>query len=121
MTDPGDLPTFEVRGLAATHAHEASSIIYARRICDDVSSTPIAFVDLVVVPVGAEIGDHTHEPSSREIYIVVSGEGEMLLGGDAIQIAAGSVLVNPPGGRHGLRNTGTTELCMVVVDTKTES
>ena len=112
--------TFEITGLSATRAHDAPSLIFAKRICGDVTPAKIVFVDLVVVPPGAEIGLHTHSVDSREVYIVLSGTGEMRLGPETIEVGEGSVLANEPGGQHSLRNIGADDILMVVIDTKVD-
>jgi mannose-6-phosphate isomerase-like protein (cupin superfamily) len=112
--------SFEVEGLTTTYAHDAPTPIFAKRICEQLTTAPISFVDLVVVPPTAEIGPHTHELDSREVYIVLSGTAEMLLKGETIQVGQGSVLTNEPGQRHSLRNTGDVDVLMVVIDTKAD-
>lgn len=74
------------------------------------------FVDLVALLPEASIGIHEHGMDDSEIYIVISGEGEMTLAGEVFKVSQGFVLINPPGGRHALRNTGQSLLKLAVLD-----
>jgi gentisate 1,2-dioxygenase len=74
------------------------------------------FLDFTVLPVGADIGVHTHEADNEEVYVVISGRGLMHLDGDQFEVEAGHVIVNRPGGTHGLKNTGDEELRLVVIE-----
>jgi mannose-6-phosphate isomerase-like protein (cupin superfamily) len=74
---------------------------------------------LVRVPAGADIGLHTHAPDNEEMYIIVSGVGRMHVDGQEFIVGAGDVIVNRPGGSHGLVNVGETTLDLVVVEVAT--
>jgi mannose-6-phosphate isomerase-like protein (cupin superfamily) len=74
------------------------------------------FVDLSVVPVGADIGIHRHENDNEEIYVIISGRGWMHLDDRQFEVGPGHVIVNRPGGAHGLKNIGDVPLKMVVVE-----
>lgn len=73
-------------------------------------------VDMVIVPPGADIGLHTHALTNQELYIVVSGEGVMTVDGKEARVGPGHVIVNRPGGTHALRNPGSEEIRIVVVE-----
>jgi mannose-6-phosphate isomerase-like protein (cupin superfamily) len=88
----------------------------AARVLNQPSGVGCAFIDLAVVPVGSEIGIHTHNLDDQEIYIVISGSAEMTVEGATFAINAGDVVVNPPGGTHSLVNTGDTPIQLVVID-----
>lgn len=77
---------------------------------------PIRFIDLSVLAPGADIGVHTHAADNEELYIVISGKGLMVLDGRQFEVGPGHVIVNRPGGTHGLRNTGAEELRIVVIE-----
>jgi mannose-6-phosphate isomerase-like protein (cupin superfamily) len=96
-------------------AHGGSGSIITRRVLES-RNRAINFVDLTVVPVGSDIGVHTHTHDNEEIYIVISGEGEMELDDSEFKVGPGHVVVNRPGGTHGLRNTGKTDLQLVVIE-----
>ncbi|UHC17606.1 cupin domain-containing protein [Methylobacterium currus] len=85
--------------------------------CRAVGATgSVNFIDLTVVPSGGDIGVHTHADDNEEIYVVVSGTATMLVDGRRIAVTAGDVIVNRPGGTHGLWNTGAEEVRLVVVE-----
>ena len=77
---------------------------------------PLRFIDLSVLGPGADIGRHTHEKDNEELYVVVSGRGRMTLDGEVFEVGPGDVILNRPGGTHGLENVGEGELRIVVVE-----
>ncbi|MBW2466804.1 MAG: cupin domain-containing protein [Deltaproteobacteria bacterium] len=56
---------------------------------------------------------HTHDPQIDSIFIV-SGQGEGYVNGDWRKIRAGDYLFVPPGVDHGIRNSGTGSLVLMV-------
>lgn len=99
-------------------AHNGSAPILSDRILEGGDSVPWSFVDLVRVPPHADIGLHTHAMDNEEMYIVVSGVGQMHVDGEEFIVCAGDVIVNRPGGSHGLTNIGETALDLVVVEVR---
>jgi mannose-6-phosphate isomerase-like protein (cupin superfamily) len=73
-------------------------------------------VDLTVVPAGSEIGGHTHEHDNHELYVIVSGRGRMELDGRIFDVGPGDVVMNQPGGTHGLMIVSDADLRIVVVE-----
>jgi mannose-6-phosphate isomerase-like protein (cupin superfamily) len=49
------------------------------------------------------------------VYQVIEGEGQFLLDGRELPMAAGDLLVAPPGVPHGVRNTGDGRLLVLVI------
>jgi mannose-6-phosphate isomerase-like protein (cupin superfamily) len=76
---------------------------------------PWNFVDYAVLPPGASIGTHRHG-RNEELYLVLEGEGTMQLEGKSIPVRAGHVVLNRPGGEHGLVNTSAAPLRLFVVE-----
>ena len=97
-------------------AHGGARAILTRRVFQGGDASHCRFVDLSVVPGGADIGVHTHERDNHELYVVVAGRGRMYLDGEEFEVGPGDVVVNRPGGTHGLRNIADTELRLVVVE-----
>jgi mannose-6-phosphate isomerase-like protein (cupin superfamily) len=97
------------------HAHGGEREIAFSRVLAR-SRGPLRFIDLSVLPPGSDIGTHTHEMDNEELYIVVSGRGVMVLDGREIEVGPGHVILNRPGGTHGLRNIGDEELRIVVIE-----
>lgn len=85
----------------------------ARRLGEGVNCN---FIDCVVIPPGATIGVHTHERDNEELYIVLSGRGVMTIEDQEHDVFEGDVIVNPPGGAHGLRNCGDADIRLVVIE-----
>lgn len=99
----------------AQTAHEGLGTVLTSRVVPE-PEWGCNFMDLVVLLPEASIGIHEHGMGDSEIYIIISGEGEMTLAGKIFGVNQGFVLINPPGGRHGLRNIGHTLLKLVVLD-----
>jgi mannose-6-phosphate isomerase-like protein (cupin superfamily) len=109
---------FDDAVLTAQRAHEGIGEVRAARVVHR-DSGPLAFVDLVVVPAGVSVGRHVHG-LDEELYIVVSGRGDVVVDGARHTVVPGDVVHNPPGGTHELSNPGPEELRMVVVDVRVE-
>ena len=63
---------------------------------------------------GQEHKLHAHAGQDK-VYHVLEGEGLFLLDGQELPMAAGDLLVAPDGVPHGVRNTGTERLLVLVV------
>jgi mannose-6-phosphate isomerase-like protein (cupin superfamily) len=99
-----------------TVAHDGDGEILTSR-AEKVSTIGAAnFLDLTILPPGTSIGVHTHGPADEEIYIIVSGEGMMRLEDEEFVVVPGDVIVNRRRGTHGLANTGTEPIRLVVVE-----
>jgi mannose-6-phosphate isomerase-like protein (cupin superfamily) len=106
---------FEDSVFESVRAHGgARDISFARVLARN--RGPIRFIDLSVLGPGADIGCHTHEADNEELYVVVSGKGLMTLDDREFEVGPGHVILNRPGGTHGLRNIGAEELRIVVVE-----
>jgi mannose-6-phosphate isomerase-like protein (cupin superfamily) len=57
---------------------------------------------------------HAHEGMDK-VYQVIEGEGQFLLEGRELPMKAGDMLAVPPGEPHGVRNTGTGRLLVLVI------
>ncbi len=63
---------------------------------------------------GQEHALHAHADMDK-IYQVIEGQGLFLLEGDDVPMQAGVLLVAPEGTPHGIRNTGTERLLVLVI------
>ena len=63
---------------------------------------------------GQEHALHAHEGMDK-VYQVIEGRGVFLLDGGEVPMEAGVVLVAPEGANHGIRNTGTERLLVLVI------
>ncbi|HET6764121.1 MAG TPA: cupin domain-containing protein [Longimicrobiaceae bacterium] len=116
MPQPPLHTSFESVTLRSEVAHGGRTPILTRRVWEPSAVPACNFVDLTVVPVGGEIGLHTHDTDNEEIYVVISGRAEMHVDGATVQVGPGHVVVNRPGGTHSLRNTGSEEVRLVVIE-----
>jgi mannose-6-phosphate isomerase-like protein (cupin superfamily) len=64
------------------------------------------FIDYAEVPPGSSIGEHRHADDEEEFYLVLGGIGTMRVESETFTVGAGDLVRNPPGGLHGLVNTG---------------
>jgi len=65
-----------------------------------------------VLHTGAAIGYHLQK--EEEIYYVVSGTGEMTMNNKVFKINAGDAILTLPGSSHGLKQTGTEDLVLII-------
>jgi mannose-6-phosphate isomerase-like protein (cupin superfamily) len=78
------------------------------------------FIDYAEIPPGASIGRHRHGDDEEELYLVLEGEGVMVRNGESFAVRAGDLVRNPPGGEHGLRNTGAAPIRLFVFELRIE-
>ena len=75
--------------------------------------------DRLLVGLNAFEPGQTHELHSHEgmdkLYYVLEGEGVFLLENRRLSMAAGELMVAPEGVPHGISNTGTGRLLVLVV------
>lgn len=56
-----------------------------------------------------------HNQQQEEVYFILEGAGEMCLGGERRQLAAGQAVYIPSGVFHQITNTGATALKMLYI------
>lgn len=66
------------------------------------------------VPPGVSIGEHRHE-NDTEMYLVLEGTGRIILDGISSDVGPGDVAITGPGHSHGITNTGTMPMRLLVV------
>jgi mannose-6-phosphate isomerase-like protein (cupin superfamily) len=97
-------------------AHDGVGQILTARVLGPADGSRYRFVDLTEIPPGNSVGIHTHGEGDEEVYVIISGRGRMRVESEDVEVGPGDVIVNPPGGTHGLANTGAEPLRMVVLD-----
>jgi len=103
--------------LADVQAHAGEGRIQFARIAEaGALRGGCNFIDYAEVPPGASIGRHRHGDDEEELYLILDGNGQMWRNGESFAVRAGDLVRNPPGGEHGLRNTGTTLLRLFVFE-----
>ena len=107
--------SFDSTDFAWVVAHGGAKEIATARVLNGPQDAACDFLDLSIIPPGADIGIHTHGTQDEEYYIIVSGQGEMHVDGQTFSVRPGDVIRNRAGGTHGLRNTIDQELFLVVI------
>jgi mannose-6-phosphate isomerase-like protein (cupin superfamily) len=55
-----------------------------------------------------------HEQKEDEIYYVLSGRGVMTIDGKSFEVEPGTAVLTRPGSSHGLKQTGTEDLVIMI-------
>ena len=97
-------------------AHGGLGELLTARILHRQPGEFITFLDLTVIPPGVSVGLHTHGADDEEVYVVISGEGTVLVDGTSHEVGPGDVVLNAPGGSHSLTCTGAEPIRLVVLD-----
>ncbi len=74
----------------------------------------LKFIHDDILPPGSSVGEHTHA-GDEEYYYILEGEGEMTLDGVVHKVTAGDLTAVFPGGSHALKNTGSTDMRILVI------
>jgi len=61
---------------------------------------------------GSAIGYHLQKED--EVYYIVSGRGEMQMNGKSFPVKAGDAILTRPGSSHGLKQTGKSDLVVII-------
>lgn len=108
--------------LQSVRAHGGEKEIQMARVLSAGQATKAChFIDIAELPPGASIGFHTHHPDEEEFYLILSGSGVMMRDSMEISVTAGDLIRTPPGGSHGLINTGEVPLRIFVFELAVQS
>jgi mannose-6-phosphate isomerase-like protein (cupin superfamily) len=66
-------------------------------------------VDHVMLPPRTSVGYHRNH-NVEEVFVIVEGVGRMKIEDSVVGVTTGDCIRNPPGGTHGIVNTGATPL-----------
>lgn len=69
-------------------------------------------VVMLYVPPHAEMELHSHE--TEETYVIISGSGTMLRSTGEVEVGPNTFIYMPPWAEHGIRNTGTEMLTVLL-------
>jgi mannose-6-phosphate isomerase-like protein (cupin superfamily) len=71
------------------------------------------FCDLYCLKPGQDQRVHSH-PESDKIYVVLRGKGAFHIAGEERELGEGEAVIARPGQEHGVRNTASTDLVILV-------
>jgi mannose-6-phosphate isomerase-like protein (cupin superfamily) len=87
----------------------------------DVLSLSAMEVSVNNVPAGAAIPFYHRHRANEELYVFLSGHGEMQVDGDMIAVTEGSAVRVAPKGKRAWRNTGEDALVFLVIQARAGS
>ena len=76
----------------------------------DITATDEMTVGIAEVPVGSPPPPRGHCHDATEVYVILSGEGDVVIEGHATRVRAGSAVWIPANLEHHAHNTGTEPL-----------
>ena len=96
--------------------HDGDGVIKRRSFFGNNVSLPVNFEVWEIAP-GASEGDHTHAGAGalEEVYYFQDGEGVVTVEGEEVPVAADDVVLVPAGVDHGVRNSGSTPLRLIIL------
>lgn len=105
----------EVEKKAQGSSHGGSGLVDLYEIWSKPDfKSDVDFIDRMVVPPKSTVGHHKHG-NNEEMYIVLSGNGVMTIGGETVTVEQGDMILNPPHGEHGLRNESDADIDILVL------
>lgn len=98
------------------NCHTGTGVLDWTNVLDpkDLPGKHLKFIHDDILPPGASVGVHRHE-HDEEYYYIISGAGLMTLDDQQFTVKAGDITAVYPGGCHGLANTGTENLRIIVI------
>jgi mannose-6-phosphate isomerase-like protein (cupin superfamily) len=97
--------------LPYTRVYEGKGTIEVKFFFREEGAPNPARLLIYTIPPGASEGVHVHKPgdaklgSFDEFYYIISGSGEMEIGGERVPVTAGDHVFTPNGIAHGIENT----------------
>ncbi|HEX9829628.1 MAG TPA: cupin domain-containing protein [Bacteroidota bacterium] len=96
-------------GQPGPHSGEGKTTGYS--FFADVTDFKFVFRKRILHP-GSSIGYHKQERD--EVYYISSGTGEMAMNGKTFPVKAGDAILTRPGSSHGLKQTGKSDLTIMI-------
>ena len=81
----------------------------------DRTNTSDLTVGIAEIPVGAPRPERGHQHTQTELYFIISGEGEVVVDGEATPVSAGDAVLIPGDAEHVAVNTGDVPLRLLYV------
>ena len=95
--------------------HNGGGSTTAYKFFSKAKDSKLEFRKRVMHP-GSAIGYHLQK--EEEIYYILSGEGEMQMNGKSFPVTGGDAILTHGGSSHGLKQTGTEDLVVIINYTK---
>ena len=77
--------------------------------------SPVRFLNYTIIPPQGSFGLHAHG-NDNEIYIILEGQGEYTENGRTAQVTDGDIIVNGLYATHGIKNTGSVPMRILVIE-----
>lgn len=110
-----DVPRRQVASPKGNFAKERCEISLALGAREDPAALHPFEVEMVTLPPGKKFCPYHSHTAEHELYIVVSGTGEVRHPGGNEMIGAGDTIHFPPGEAHQMVNSGTEPLVYYVI------
>ena len=91
------------------------SIVFREIFKKDNFKSSIQFLHETEILPNSTIGYHKHE-GNEEIYYIISGKGLMMVDNYEKEVGPGDAIITQSGSSHGLKNTGSTNLKILVFE-----
>lgn len=98
----------------AGHSQGDEPVLFGEAFTDSDFVGRWGFVEYVTVPVRSAIPVHPHE-QDEELYFIFQGRGTLTLDGQQVKVGAGDLIACRKGSSHGLQNTSSEEIKLLVV------
>ncbi len=72
------------------------------------------FIDRQVIPPNSTVGYHKHG-NNEEMYIILEGNGTMVIDGQEVKVKKGDMIKNKPYGAHGLTNDSDANIDLLII------
>jgi mannose-6-phosphate isomerase-like protein (cupin superfamily) len=104
----------EMKKSVIKNCHEGSGELECTDVlCKGDSNLGIGFMDNDILEAGTVIGEHLHK-TNEEVYYIISGEGTMIMDGVKYPISAGDVSLVSAGHTHGIINSDSGRMHIIV-------
>lgn len=96
--------------------HEGKGLCLNATVFQDSEiKAPIRFINYTILPPDTSFGLHTHG-NDNEFYVVLEGNGIYEQDGEEQPVHAGDIMMNEPNTAHGIRNTGSEPMRLLVFE-----
>ena len=92
-------------------SHKGGGTTTAYKFFKSIPGSKLQLTKRILHP-GSAIGYHLQK--EEEIYYILSGTGEMTMNGKTFPVKEGDAILTLPGNSHGLKQTGETDLVVII-------